>query len=406
MKKAVMYGAGNIGRGFIAQLFNLSGYEVTFIDVVDAVVEKLNTDHEYPLYITGENGYEKTLVKNVRAVNGKDLQAVAEEIAAADVMATAVGVNVLKFIAPVIADGIKLRAKRNCKPLNIIICENKIEADKYLCELIGQNLNEEEKNYLTKNIGLVEASIGRMVPATPEEIKAENPLAVCVEKYCTLPVDKAAFKGEIPEVVNMTPFAPFELYIQRKLYMHNMSHAITAYLGYLCGYKYIWEANQDDRIRIIALSALLESAQAISLEHKVSIEFLMEHIFDLLGRFRNKLLGDTIERVGKDTIRKLGVGDRIAGPIKLCEKNGIVPVYIRVGLAAGLLFAPESDTSAIEVKTFTEENGVAAALEKYSGITDKETVESVEKLYHTLKMDGIDGLALKLLDANSFTNLL
>ena len=33
MKKAVMYGAGNIGRGFITQLFSKSGYETALIDV-------------------------------------------------------------------------------------------------------------------------------------------------------------------------------------------------------------------------------------------------------------------------------------------------------------------------------------------------------------------------------------
>ena len=44
--KAVMYGAGNIGRGFIGQLLSQSGYHVDFIDVAPAVIEQLNTQHE------------------------------------------------------------------------------------------------------------------------------------------------------------------------------------------------------------------------------------------------------------------------------------------------------------------------------------------------------------------------
>jgi len=39
------------------------------------------------------------------------------------------------------------------------------------------------------------------------------------------------------------------------------------------------------------------------------------HIDDLLERFQNKALGDTIFRVGCDLCRKLSPEDRLAGPI-------------------------------------------------------------------------------------------
>ena len=96
--KAVMYGAGNIGRGFIGQLFSLSGYETAFVDVAPAVIEQLNTQHQYPVRILYKEGFEETMVKNVSCVDGRDPEAVADAIAEADVMATAVGVNILKFI--------------------------------------------------------------------------------------------------------------------------------------------------------------------------------------------------------------------------------------------------------------------------------------------------------------------
>ena len=59
--KAVMYGAGNIGRGFIAQLFNLSGYETCFVDVNMDVVNRLNEEGKYPLFITDKGEYIKTV---------------------------------------------------------------------------------------------------------------------------------------------------------------------------------------------------------------------------------------------------------------------------------------------------------------------------------------------------------
>ena len=384
-----MYGGGNIGRGFIAQLFSLSGYEVVFIDVVDALVEKINNDKEYPIYITKGDSYDKYTVKNVRAVNGKDEKAVAEEIATADVMATAVGVNILKFIAKPLAAGIEKRASTSGKSLNIIICENKIDADKYLRFLVNEYLTESGREFFENKVGLVEASIGRMVPATPENIKAENFLAVCVEPYCTLPVDKNGFKGEIPEIHNMQPFAPFEFYIQRKLFMHNMSHAVTAYLGNICGYEYIWQAIGDARIRYVALRALLESSLAMHKEHNVDISELLDHCYDLLDRFTNKLLGDTIARVGRDTKRKLNKEDRIVGAINLCKKTGVEPKYLYIAVAAGLRFAPEGDESSIEIANFTKENGVKAALDKYCDITDEKAVKTIESYYEKLG-SGID----------------
>ena len=386
-KKAVMYGGGNIGRGFIAQLFYMSGFETVFIDVNEELVGNINTAHEYPIFITRENEYERFDVKNVRAVNGRDADAVAREIADADVLATAVGVNILKFIAAPVAAGIKLRKDTTGKPLNIIICENLIDADIYFRSLIDNELSDEYKAYFKDSVGLIEASIGRMVPATPDNIKAEYPLAVCVEPYCTLPVNSAAIVGEFPEIANCKPDAPFELYIQRKLFMHNMSHAVTAYLGYIAGYTYIWEAAADARIRYVALAALVEAATALAAEHKIDSAPLIEHAFDLLSRFDNKLLGDTIERVGRDTKRKLSSGDRIVGIIKLCRKHNLPCEFITAGLAAGLMFAPESDDSSKEIEAFVKANGITAALKQYSELEDADVIKAVERRYTELVLN-------------------
>ena len=169
-----MYGGGNIGRGFIAQLFCLSGWETVFVDVNTALVDDMNTRHEYPIFITGAEDYERFTVTNVRAVCGSDTDAVAEEIATADIMATAVGANILKFIAEPIARGIKRRAELGGAPLNIIVCENLMDADKYLRSLIAEKLEGDAAalDYLAHSVGIAEATIGRMVPAAPERIRS------------------------------------------------------------------------------------------------------------------------------------------------------------------------------------------------------------------------------------------
>ena len=385
MKQALMYGAGNIGRGFIGQLFHMSGYEISYIDVNMAVIDKLNEDGEYPIYITNGDSYREYTVTGVRGVNGRDNEAIAEAMAAADIMATAVGVNILKFIAAPFAGGVRRRMERGIEaPLNVIICENMIEADKYFAGLVKANLTPEECEYFDTHIALVEPSIGRMVPATPKEIAEKNPLAVCVEPYCELPVDKSAFKGEIPKIENMVPFSPFDFFIRRKLFLHNMSHAMTAYFGALRGYTYIWEAVMDPDVRRLVLAALDESSRALHLEYGVPMEELSAFSENLVYRFENKLLGDTIERVGRDTKRKLSENDRFVGTATLCKKHGIDAKHVIAGIAAGLHFAPEGDDSSREVAAAARES-VAAALATYSGIAaDSDTAKAVESYYNKI----------------------
>ena len=229
--KAVMYGGGNIGRGFIGALLSQSGYRVTFIDVAEPVVQALQEKNTYPVRYVSTEGYEDVWIENITAVNGNDAEAAAEAIAQCDIMATAVGARILKFIVPNIVAGLRKRWAMGKGTLNIIICENLMDANKVLEQMLKVQLTEAEQKIFDETVGLVEASIGRMVPVQTEEMKAGEPMRVCVERYGFLPVDKDAFKGEIPKISNMVPFAPFDFYLKRKLYIHNMGHATCAYLG-------------------------------------------------------------------------------------------------------------------------------------------------------------------------------
>jgi len=383
MKKFVMYGAGNIGRGFIGQLFSGAEYKVGFVDINKEVVAKLNEDGRYPVNTVSGDVNEETFVENVYGIDGSDIDLVSEEIATADAMATAIGVNVLRFIAKPIALGLKKRMERGCPPFNIIICENLIGADEFLRDLVCKEVPE-IADYIHNNVGFVEASIGRMVPVMTEEKRAGNILRVYVEPYNILPVDKAAFKGEIPAVKNLYPFSPFNLFIQRKLFMHNMSHALCAYLGNLRGYEYVYQAVGDYDIRYVAYKALTEMAVAISLENGTEIAGLIGHAENLLYRFANVALGDTVFRVGRDTKRKLSSNDRLVGAFKLAKKHGNASKFLCLGIAAALLFAPDGDDSSKELSAYADQHGVKEALKVYSDL-DCEEVSFIEELYTALK---------------------
>ena len=333
---AVMYGGGNIGRGFIGALLSQSGYRVTFIDVAEPVVKHLQEKGCYPIRYVSSLGHEDVLVENVTAVNGNDAEAASDVIANCDIMATAVGARILKFIVPNIVAGLRKRWAMGNKPLNIIVCENLMDANLVVEGMIKEQLTEDEKVKFDQTVGLVEASIGRMVPVQTEEMKDGEPMRVCVERYGFLPTDKAAFKGEIPAIKNMVPFAPFDFYIKRKLYIHNMGHATCAYLGDLLSLEYIYQSIDVADVRILVQNAMIESAVALSKKYGVPMEDIVMHITDLLNRFTNAALMDTCARVGGDPGRKLSPDDRLIGSSTLALAQGITPAYIAVGAAAGL----------------------------------------------------------------------
>ena len=333
---AVMYGGGNIGRGFIGALLSQSGYRVTFIDVAEPVVNHLKEKECYPIRYVSGDGYEDVLIQNVTAVNGNDTEAASDAIAQCDIMATAVGARILKFIVPNIVAGLRKRWQNGSKPLNIIVCENLMDANLVVEGMIKNLLTPEECALFDETVGLVEASIGRMVPVQTEEMKDGEPMRVCVERYGFLPTDKAAFKGGVPEIKNMVPFEPFDFYIKRKLYIHNMGHATCAYLGDLLNLEYIYQSIDVADVRILVQNAMLESALTLSKKYGVALGDIVMHITDLLDRFTNAALKDTCARVGGDPGRKLSPEDRLVGSSQLALEMGITPAYIAVGAAAGV----------------------------------------------------------------------
>jgi len=379
MKTAIQFGAGNIGRGFLGQLFSQSGYRVVFVDLNEELITLINHTCAYPLRIVSPTGSRRITVDNVCAVHADDVERIAQEIANADIMATAVGQRAFKSIAPLIASGIERRVSLGTKdPLNIIICENLFRGADTLRECILENRGEQYQDYVRRHLGLVESVVSRMVPGRPEATGETDPLLITAEEYSLLPVDKRGFVGDIPAIDGLQPCDNLPARQEQKMFTHNTGHSLFAYLGYLKGYKYIHEAVRDGCIRDIALGALGESGRALIKKHKIDGHEHQEYVENLLERFNNVPLGDTVSRGAKDPIRKLGGEDRLVGAAKLALEYSVRPDYLALGIAAAFDYDNAEDEQAITLSQIKGQ-GVDKVLADVCNLDPKEELSLLIK---------------------------
>lgn len=381
MKKAIQFGAGNIGRGFIGALLSKSGYHVVFADVNEEIISKINEDKCYTIHIMDVECKDEK-VENISGVISTSDE-ILEEIRTSDIITTAVGPLVLPRIASTIANGIKLRKITGVTSyLNIIACENAIKASSQLEEEVKKYLNEEEIAYLNEYVGFPNCSVDRIVPP----VKSENILDVVVENFYEWNVEEKAFKGEIPKIYGMNLADNLMAYIERKLFTLNTGHAITAYFGYLKGYNTVDESIKDEVIHDLVKKAMIESGQGLIAKYNFDKEEHFKYIDKIIERFKNPYLKDDVARVGREPLRKLNENDRLIKPLMTAKSFNLDIDNLLLGVGAALNYNNEEDSQSVELQSLISEKGVKESLAHVANLAqEQEVLSKVEKYYNEIK---------------------
>ena len=377
--KALHFGAGNIGRGFIGKLLADAGIELTFADVNQAVLDALNARHQYPVHVVGEQAQVET-VTGVSAVNSTSDEVIAL-IAEVDIVTTAVGPQILERIAGSIARGLAKRSdSANSRPLNIIACENMVRGTSQLKQHVLAALPEHLHGWMEEHVGFVDSAVDRIVP--PSEAGGSDPLEVTVETFSEWIVDKTQFKGELPTIPGMELTDNLMAFVERKLFTLNTGHAITAYLGQLAGHQTIRDAILDPAVRAVVKGAMQESGAVLIKRYGFDPEKHAAYIEKILGRFENPYLKDDVERVGRQPLRKLSAGDRLIKPTLGTLEYQLPHDNLVKGIAAAMHYRSAQDPQAQEMEALLNSVGPQAALAQVSGLdADSEVVAAVVKAY-------------------------
>ncbi|MFK4297753.1 mannitol-1-phosphate 5-dehydrogenase [Arthrobacter sp. GAS37] len=359
--KAVHFGAGNIGRGFVGLLLHEAGYEVVFADVADALISQLASATSYEVHEVGENAAVKT-VSGFRALNsGTEEVAVVAEIATADLVTTAVGPHILKFVAPVIARGIAGRSP-SLAPLQVMACENAINATDLLHSEVEAAWDGAAGD-LSSAAVFANTAVDRIVP---NQAPGQG-LDVTVETFYEWVIDRTPFAGEAPVIPGATFVDELGPYIERKLFTVNTGHASAAYFGYGAGLEKISDAMADASVAARVRAVLEETKQLLVAKHGFVEAEQEAYVQKILSRFTNPYLPDTVNRVGRAPLRKLGRHERFIGPAAELAERGVTPVALLDAMSAALRFDDGADDEAVELARMLAEMDAAEAVER---ITD------------------------------------
>lgn len=344
--KAVHFGAGNIGRGFVGLLLHESGYEIVFADVNAELIDALAVADSYVVRSVGERTSEQ-VVTNFRAINSQtDADALVAEIATADIVTTAVGVRILPFVAPAIAAAL-VRRPADAAPLAVMGCENAVGATDTLAAAVRSASTPDEWAAIAPRAVFANTAVDRIVPAQP----AGGGIDVMVEEFFEWVVDRAPFAGHPPAIEGVTYVDDLVPYVERKLYTVNTGHATVAYTGFLAGAPTIADAMAIDTVRDVASRVLKETSLALVTKHGLDPGELAAYREKILVRFENVHLHDAVERVGREPLRKLGRYDRFIGPAAELAEHGSTPVALLEAIAAVLRFDVADDAQSQELGT-------------------------------------------------------
>ena len=224
-----------------------------------------------------------------------------------------------------------------------------------------------------------------MVPIMRQEDLQQDPLWVFAEPYNTLILDRHGFKNPLPDVDGLFPVGNIAAYVDRKLFIHNLGHAAASYLGYRAhpDMVFMYEALAIPEVYQKTRQCMEQSAKALHKAYPgdLALPGLHEHIDDLLERFQNRSLGDTIFRVGRDLYRKIAKDDRLVGAMLLAKKHGCPCDAIAEAVVAACEFRATDEFGNLFPgdKTFAEQEypqGLEHILQQVCQLSRKDPLEA------------------------------
>jgi mannitol-1-phosphate 5-dehydrogenase len=366
--RAVVFGAGKMACGLLGQLLTQSGFATMFVARRPEVSNAINRQNGYSLIVAGDDT-DRLAIRNCSALLVHETRRVAEAVAGADVIFTAVGIDNIAPIAPAISEGLWKRSRSHCEALNVIACENLPGAGAYLEHQI-LSVSPLKNEMEVKRIGGFSAALTRRIMNGGAIENGE--MTFTVDPDYDLTIDALGLKGRFPHVQGATLTQEFSALVMRKLFILNCAQAVAAYLGYRERCRYIHEAAAHYRVAPIIQDAVTEAQIALTAEFPSQAEAIKQDGVEALARIANPRLADPINRVARDPRRKLSSRERLVGPARLASKHNLRRENLCLAVAAALTYDEATDPQAVAMQRAIAAGGLETVLTEDCGLLPHE----------------------------------
>ncbi|EFQ58089.1 mannitol dehydrogenase domain protein [Streptococcus downei F0415] len=382
MSKAVHFGAGNIGRGFIGEILFENDFDITFVDVNEKIIDALNERASYEIEIA-EDGKRHIAVSGVSGINnGKDPEAVVAAITQADIITTAIGPNILPLIAGLIAQGIEARqAAGKEEPIDILACENMIGGSQFLWEEVKKHLSQAGLEYAENYVGFPNAAVDRIVPAQSHE----DPLFVVVEPFKEWVVETGRMKNKGLKLTGVHYEEELTPFIERKLFSVNSGHATSAYTGAHYGAQTILEALKNSTVKANVQAVLAEIRSLLIAKWDFKEADLLDYHKVIISRFENPYIVDDVTRVARTPIRKLGFDERFIRPIRELKERGLAYDNLLKTVAYVFEYKDPNDQQSVELQDLLANKPLAEVITQVTGLEDQDLIAEIESAVEALE---------------------
>ena len=297
-KLALHFGAGNIGRGFIAPVLKENNYDVIFVDVDKSLINKIKKDKHFDIKLIESKNLYKS-VENIDGINLSDEEELNKALNQCSIVTTSVGPNHVGEVLKIVINNAKNRE------LNFIAFENQYRSS---------TTSKIKCDYKENNIKFTDVVVDKIIPK--QEL---NELDIFVEEYGMILIDESHEK--IFKESEIVRYGDYEYEFRKKLWMLNGYHLCLSYFGLANNLKYVHELfinkNTKDFTEKMG-KEFLESVLLLKNEDRVQLERFMDTIHK---RFSNSMINDELRRVARNPLIKFAKNERFHGPLDLLIDN-------------------------------------------------------------------------------------